>query len=336
MKYAADVDADLGQLLHEFFLDRLAKQRRLSPCTIAAYRDTWKLLLTFAAARLRRAPVQLTLGDLDAPLVLAFLDHLEVERGNCIRTRNARLAAIRSFLKFASYRTAVELPTVRRTLAVPRKAFNRGPVDHLSREEVQALLDATDPSSWSGHRDRVLLEMLYNTGARVSEIIAMNVGDLKLGDSPQVRIHGKGRKDRVVPLWPETRTTLRRWLACLTGSSGTPLLPARSGNHLSRSGVTSRLRVLTARASSKCPSLRRHRISPHLFRHTTAMHLLQSGVDLSVIAMWLGHESIETTHQYLEADLALKRRALESVTPPGRGPRPVRCRDQLLRFLESL
>ncbi len=274
MNGAAGPSHDLGQLLHEFFLERLARERRVSPCTLAAYRDAWKLLLAFAAARLHRLPTELTLGDLDAPLVLAFLDHLEAERGNCIRTRNARLAAIRSFMQFASYRTAVDLPTVRRVLAVPRKIWERGPVDHLSRQEIQALLDAATPSSWSGHRDRVLLEMLYNTGARVSEVIAMNVADLDLGDSPQVRIHGKGRKDRIVPLWPETRTALRRWLTRLGASGAMPLFPARSGHRLSRAGVTSRLRVLTARAATKCPGLQRHRVSPHLIRHTTAMHLL--------------------------------------------------------------
>lgn len=327
---------NLGQLLHQFFLERLARQRRVSACTIMAYRDAWKLLLAFAAARLQRSPAELTLGDLDAPVVLAFLEHLEAERGNCIRTRNVRLAAIRSFMQFASYHTTVDLPTVRRVLAVPRKVWERGPVDHLSRAEIQALMDAAAPTSWSGHRDRVLLEMLYNTGARVSEVTAMNVADLDLGDPPLVRIHGKGRKDRNVPLWPETRTAMRRWLTRLGTSGAMPLFPARSGHRLSRAGVTSRLRVLTARAAVKCPGLRRHRISPHLIRHTTAMHLLQCGIDLSVIAMWLGHESIETTHQYLEADLALKQQALVSLMPPDRGPRPVRSRDTLLRFLESL
>ena len=336
MKVMTNTSRDLSQLLRDFFLDRLIRQRNVSKCTVAAYRDTFKLLVPFAADRLHRKPTDLTLSDLDVPVVLAFLDHLEQKRNNCTRTRNARLAAIRSFMRFASYRTTLDLPAIRRVLAVPMKACGRGPVDHLSRKEVQALLDAATPSSWSGHRDRILFETLYNTGARVSEVIAMNVADVHLGDYPQVRIHGKGRKDRIVPIWPETRTGIRRWLVRLAGSDVTPLFPARTGSRLSRSGVSSRLRVLETRAATGCPSLQRHRISPHLIRHTTAMHLLQAGVDLSVIAMWLGHESIETTHQYMEADLNLKRRALESVEPPANSARRFRVDDPLLRFLESL
>lgn len=327
---------DLTQLVRDFFLDRLIRQRNVSKCTVASYRDTFKLLLPFVADRLHRKPTDLVLSDLDAPVVLAFLEHLESERGNCIRTRNARLAAVRSFMHFASYRTAIDLPTVRRVLAVPMKICERGPVDHLSRVEVQALLDAADPTSWSGHRDRILFQTLYNTGARVSEAIAMNVADVDLGDHPQVRIHGKGRKERVVPLWPETRAGMRRWTLRAAGSGLAPLFPGRSRARLSRSGVASRLKVLAARAAPKCPSLGRHRISPHLIRHTTAMHMLQCGVDLSVIAMWLGHESIETTHQYMEADLGLKRKALESVKSPAPGPRRFQVADHLLRFLESL
>ncbi|MBU1950070.1 MAG: site-specific integrase [Candidatus Eisenbacteria bacterium] len=336
MPEIACVTCDLAKLVQNFFLDRLIRQRGVSKYTVVCYRDTFKLLLSFAAGRLHKKPTDLSLSDLDAPVVLAFLDHLEKERGNSIRTRNVRLAAIRSFMHFASYRATVDLPTVRRVLSVPIKRFERGPVDHLSREEIQALLDAADQSRWSGKRDRILFHTLYNTGARVSEVLAMNIADIDLSDTPQVRIHGKGRKDRVVPLWPETRTGIRRWLVHLAQSGATPLFPNRSGGRLSRSGASSRLKVLATRAEIKCPGLRRHRISPHLIRHTTAMHLLQAGIDLSVIAMWLGHESIETTHQYMEADLELKRKALESIESPAHGLRRFRVDDRLLRFLESL
>jgi integrase/recombinase XerD len=336
MNESTDVADDLARLVRDYFLDRLIRQRGVSKCTVAGYRDTFRLFLPFVADRLHKRPSDLMLRHIDAPVVLAFLDHLESERGNCIRTRNVRLAAIRSFVRFASYRTAVDLPTVRRVLAVPMKVRERGPVDYLSREEIRALLDAADLSSWSGQRDRILFQTLYNTGARVSEATAMNVPDVDLGDHPQVRIHGKGRKERIVPLWTETRTGIRRWLVRLAESGPGPLFPGRTKARLSRSGVSSRLRLLAARAVKTCPGLARHRISPHLIRHTTAMHMLQSGVDLSVIAMWLGHESIETTHQYMEADLDLKRKALESVESPLAGPRRYRVDDKLLRFLESL
>ncbi|MEW6756531.1 MAG: tyrosine-type recombinase/integrase [Candidatus Latescibacterota bacterium] len=212
----------------------------------------------------------------------------------------------------------------------------RGVVDCLSREEVKALLDAADTTAWSGQRDWILLQTLYNTGARVSEAIAMSVGDVDLGTHPQVRIHGKGRKERVVPLWPETRSGIRRWLRHIDAAPDRPLFPDRLGSRLSRSGAASRLKVLATRAATRCPSLRRHRIAPHLIRHSTATHLLQSGVDLSVIAMWLGHESIETTHQYMEADLALKRKALDAIDTPAHASRRLRVDDRLLRFLETL
>ncbi len=336
MSKIADVTDDLAQLIRDFFLDRLIRQRDVSKCTVISYRDTFKLLLPYVADRLHKNPADLVLPDLDTPTVLAFLDHLEIKRGNSTRTRNTRLAAIRSFMEFASHQTVVDLPTVRSVLAMPFKRFDRGQVDYLSREEIQALLDAAKQSTWSGKRDWILLQMLYNTGARVSEATAINVAAIDLGDAPHVRIHGKGRKERAVPLWSETRKGIRQWLAMIAPAENAPLFPNRLGNRLSRAGVSSRLAVLTERARVKCPSLLRHRVSPHLIRHTTAMHLLQSGVDLSVIAMWLGHESIETTHQYMEADIELKRKALDSIKSPASGPRRFRAADSLLRFLESL
>lgn len=341
MPAMTDEARQLARLLRDFFLERLTRERRVSPCTVASYRDTFRLLLPYVADRLQRQPAELALPDLDAPVIVAFLDHLETTRHNCVRTRNLRLAAIHSFMDFASRREVVDLPIIQRVRAISAKRYDRGPVDSLSRVEVAALLRSADRTVWSGHRDWVLFHTLYNTGARVSEATAMNVGDVVLDEHPQVRIHGKGRKDRVVPLWQETRTAIRQWLPRRVAIQGlapddAPLFPDRAGRRLSRSGVTSRLKGLAARASIDCPSLRRHRISPHLIRHTTAMHLLQSGVDLAVIAMWLGHESIETTHQYMEADLVLKQKALEVASPPGPGCRRIRLDDSLLRFLESL
>lgn len=339
MPPVTDGARQLAQLLQNFFLERLMRQRRVSPCTVASYRDTFKLLLPYVAGRLHHSPADLALPDLDAPVVVAFLDYLETERHNSIRTRNLRLAAIHSFMDFAALQTAVDLPTIQRVRAVPMKRCERGPVDCLSKAEVAALLDSADKTGWSGQRDWILLHTLYNTGARVSEVIAMNVGDVELGDSPQVRIHGKGRKERVVPLWPATRRGIQRWLdlrAAYSRTDDTPLFPDRAGHRLSRSGVCSRLKLLADRAATKCPTLQRHRIGPHLIRHSTALHLLQSGVDLSVIAMWLGHESIETTHQYLEADLALKEKALGALDSPSSSPRRFRPDDRLLRFLETL
>ncbi len=246
------------------------------------------------------------------------------------------LAAIRSFMLFASYQVSTELPCIRSVLSVPKKRFERGPVDFLSRMEIQALLDAADQSRWCGKRDWILLQTIYNTGARVSEVIAMNVSDVDLGNSPKVRIHGKGRKERDVPLWPETRKETRKWLRNVAVLGDSPLFLSQSKCRLSRSGVASRLKVLAARGERECPSLKRHKVSPHLIRHTTAMHLLQSGVDLTVIAMWLGHESIETTHQYMEADIELKRKALATIESPLGATKRFQVGDRLLQFLESL
>ena len=326
----------LARLVQDFFVERLIRQRAVSPCTVASYRDTFRLLLSYVACRLHREPDQLALSDLDASTILAFLDHLEQERDNSVSTRNLRLAAIRTFMHFAAHVAVEDLPTVRQVLAVPVKRGTRKPVDSLSRTEVKALLDAADQTRWSGARDWLLLQTLYNTGARVSEATAMTLGDLDLDTHPQIRIHGKGRKERAVPLWPETAQAIRRWRLTADTAPQSPLLPDRHGHRMTRSGVSSRLQVLASRAITRCPTLRRHRIAPHLIRHTTAMHLLQAGVDLSVIAMWLGHESIQTTHQYMEADMALKRSALDAMDSPGHARRTRRLDDRLLRFLASL
>jgi site-specific recombinase XerD len=324
------------RLLQDFFLRRLVKERRVSAHTIASYRDTFELLLGFAEKRTGQTPSALTLQDLDAPMVLAFLDHLETERGNSPRTRNLRLTAIRSFLRYASVREPTALPVAQRVLAIPAKRFDRPALDYLSRSEVEALLDAPDRSTWSGQRDTVLLAVLYNTGARVSEITGLRVADVLLDRASALHLHGKGRKERVIPLWKSTAAHLRKWLPRVDRGPEAPVFPNRAGNRLSRSGVEHRLRVALASASRRCPSLATRRISPHTLRHTTAMHLLQSGADLTVIALWLGHEDTSTTHLYVEADLAMKEAALRRVDDPA--PRPVRFRasDRLLTFLDAL
>lgn len=323
-------------LLQDFFCQRLIAQRQASPRTVASYRDTFRLLLSYATARSKKTASALTLADLDAPLILDFLDHLEQERHNSVRTRNVRLAALRSFLHYAALQDPTMLSVIHQALAIPTKLFDRPLLGFLSREEMEAILAAPDRSTWSGHRDHVLLRTMYNTGARVSEIIAVRVGDLTLDPSASVHLHGKGRKERAVPLWKTTAKCLKEWRPRIEGSAGAPLFPNRHQGLLTRSGVEDRLRAAVKSAAAQHPSLATRRISPHTLRHTTAMHLLQAGVDLSVIALWLGHESIETTHQYIEADLQMKERALEKLQDPPSKTLRFRASDSLLAFLDRL
>ena len=323
-------------LLQDFFQRRLVAERGASAHTIASYRDTFELLLCYAEQRTGQTPSALTLDHLDAPMILDFLDHLEVERGNSPRTRNLRLTAIRSFLRYASVREPTSLAVAQRVLAIPTKRFDRPALGYLSREEVEALLDAPDRSTWSGQRDAVLFAVLYNTGARVSEIIGLRVADVLLDRESALCLHGKGRKERVVPVWKSTAANLRSWLPRIDRSPEAPVFPNRAGNRLSRSGVEQRLRVALRKASEQCPSLADRPISPHTLRHTTAMHLLQSGVDITVIALWLGHEDTATTHLYVEADLAMKEAALKRVADPGPEPVSFKASDRLLAFLEGL
>ena len=323
-------------LLQTFFQRRLVAERGASAQTIASYRDTFELLLRYAEQSTGRSPSALTLNDLDAPLILAFLDHLETHRGNCPRTRNLRLTAVRSFMRYASVRDPTALPIAQRVLAIPGKRFDRPALEFLSREEVKALLDAPDRSTWSGRRDAVLLATLYNTGARVSEITGLCVTDVLTDRASALHLHGKGRKERVIPLWKTTAKQLRAWLSHIDSSPGTPVFSNRAGARLSRSGVQYRLSVTLATATNSCPSLAGRRISPHTLRHTTAMHLLQSGVDLTVIALWLGHEDPATTHLYVEADLEMKEAALRHLVDPGPAPLRFHARERLLSFLEAL
>jgi integrase/recombinase XerD len=323
-------------LLQDFFRRRMVAERGASAHTIASYRDTFELLLRYLERRTGRTASALALQDLDAPEILAFLDHLETVRSCGPRTRNLRLTAIRSFMRYASVRDPAALPVAQRVLAIAGKRFDRPILGFLSREEVQAVLDAPDRSTWSGLRDATLFAVLYNTGARVSEMIRLRVADVLLDRAHAVHLHGKGRKERVIPLWKSTVTQLRTWFEHIDGRPEAPAFPNRAGKPMSRSGVEHRLQVAITKASIHCPSLRSRAISPHTVRHATAMHLLQSGVDITVIAMWLGHEDTATTHQYIEADLAMKEAALRRMDAPSSKPIRFQASDRLLTFLEAL
>jgi integrase/recombinase XerD len=326
----------LGPVLQSYFCDYLINQRRLSDCTVAAYRDTFKLLLAFLERKRGLKPDHLCTQSIDADSVLAFLDDLERTRHNSARSRNARLAAIRSFFRFATASDPLLLPIAQRILAIPGKRFERRVVGYLQPSQIRALLDAPDLSTRAGLRDRVLLTLMYNTGARVSELAGLKVGDLRLDTGGAVHIRGKGRKDRTVPLWRESVRLIRGWLKKTSATHDAPLVANSRGGHMTRSGIEHRLQVILERAAKKDPTLSKLQLSPHTIRHTTAMHLLQSGVDLSVIAMWLGHESIETTHQYLDADLETKRRALDRLQSPTVRRPPPKARAQLVEFLRRL
>lgn len=323
-------------LLQRFFLERLLEHKKVSPCTVAAYRDSFRLLLNFAHHKLGKAPASLTLSDLSVPLILAFLKHIEDERGNSIRSRNARFAAIRSFMEYVSFEEPAALAHAQSVLAIPMKRFEQPMIGFLSREHIEAILAAPDQNSWSGQRDRVMLLTLYNTGARVSELTSMRVDDLVLDTTAWIRIRGKGRKERSVPIWSDTAAALKRWLHAYPRDGVQPLFPNRFGNPLTRVGVTERLKLAVKLASRNVPDLAKCRVFPHLLRHSIAMHLLQSGVDITVIALWLGHESPVTTHRYVEADIAMKDKALKAIQPASHLPLRYRPKDQVLQFLQSL
>jgi site-specific recombinase XerD len=324
-------------LVQIYFADYLPQQRALSRQTIAAYRDTFMLFLNFAEKRLAKSPTAISLTDMTPALIMAFLDYLERQRHNSVRSRNARLAALRSFLKFAAHRDVSSLAVIERALGVPVKRFERPMIGYLSREEMLAVIDAPD-QSWVGQRDHVLFLLLYNTGARVSELIGVKVGEVVLDESAAcVHLHGKGRKQRSVPLWRTTVKTIRAWLKLNRQFDAvSPLLPARNGNVMTRSTAAKRLELAAKIATKICPRLSKQRVSPHTIRHTTAMHLLQSGVDISVIALWLGHESPATTHCYVEADLAMKERALAKLHEPNAKMQRYKSPDSLIDFLNTL
>ena len=326
----------LSSLIESFFTERLLCQRRASPQTVASYRDAFRLLLQFARDLLGKAPSSLDVADLDAPLVVAFLAHLEKERGNSIRTRNTRLAAIHSFFRYIELEDPAHSAVIQRVLAVPAKRCSRRPVGFLGRVEMDALLGAPDVSSWAGRRDVTLLHVALQTGLRVSELVGLKCHDVKLGPGAHIRCDGKGRKERCTPLRKDAVTALRSWLKEHALGPSAPLFPNARGGVLSRDGVEYLLKKHVKTARRSCASLRGRRISPHVLRHSAAMELLHSGVDCSVIALWLGHESIETTHIYLDASVELKERALAKTTPIGVRPGRYRPSDRLLAFLNEL
>ena len=326
----------LGTLLQQFFTHYLQDQRNVSQCTVAAYRDTFRLLFIFAEKELRKRPTELALADINAKLVLAFLEYLEKDRKNTIRTRNSRLAGIRSFMHFVSLKEPQALATCEQVLAVPVKRYERPLIGFVSREEIQAILQAPDESTWSGQRDRALFATMYNTGARVSELIHMRVSDLTINGTAVIRIHGNGRKLRSVPIWKSTAHQLKRWLVTAGLSDDQSLFPNRKGTQLTRTGISDRLMLATRQAATTCLSLNGHRVTPHIVRHSTAMHLLQSGIDITIIALWLGHESPATTHGYIEADLAMKENAMKSLELSDQGSTRFEPSDKLMEFLDTL
>ena len=323
-------------LVQQFFTEYLVSQRALSPRTVASYRDALMLFLNFAHKRLSKSPTALHLADIEPDLILAFLDHLEQERQNTVRSRNLRLTALRAFLKFAARRDVSSFYVIERALGVPMKRFERPMLGFLSREEMREVLGQPG-DAWTSQRDHLLLAMLYNTGARVSEIIGVRVADVVLDGSACVHLRGKGRKQRSTPLWKSTVQEIRAWLRRNpTLGADAALLPNRDGHAMTRDNVTKRLDIAVVRAAKVYASLAKRRISPHTIRHTTAMHLLQSGVAFSVIALWLGHESTTTTHRYVEADLAMKEKALARLQEPDTKMRRYHPPDVLMQFLQAL
>jgi site-specific recombinase XerD len=328
--------SNLAPLLQGFFTQRLMQQRRVSPYTITSYRDTFRQFLKFTQQRLHKPPSALSFEEIDAPLVVAFLDHLEKHQGLSVRSRNLRLTAIHSFFRYAAF----ELPTysaqIQRVLAIPSKRFTRKLVRFLIREEVDALLAAPDRRTWFGRRDHAFILMAVQTGLRLSEITGSKREDVVLGTGAHVRVIGKGRKERCTPLAKSTVAVLSAWLHEAPRGDGGVLFPNARGERLSVHGVQYMLNKHSTSAARVCPSLQGKRVTVHLFRHTMAMELLQAGVDRAVIALWLGHESVETTQIYLEATLAMKEQALAKTSPPHGKVGRYRPGDQLLNFLNHL
>ncbi len=323
--------------LQKFFRHYLQAQRRVSPCTLTSYADTFRLLMQFVEKQTGHKPMDQSWEDWTAARVLGFLDHLEQERGNSIRSRNARLAAIRSFMRYAGQHPATVALSAQ-IRAIPLKRFDRRLISFLSRAEMDSLLAACALDSFTGRRDHALFCLLYQTGARISELLALNRKDIQCGSSSYVQLQGKGRKERLVPLNRATSQVLRRWLEGLPSAPQSPVFPACRGQRLTRFGAEKRLRLTVQRAIPLCPSLRNRRITLHMLRHSTAMHLLQAGVDVTVIALWLGHEQLTTTHHYVELDLAMKKKCLRhlSNTPKTLVNKTFKPNDRLLNFLASL
>ncbi len=326
----------LAPTLEAFFSQRLIAQRDASPRTVAAYRDTWRLLLGFVSEQTGKQPCQLDIADLDAPLIGAFLDHLEAERGNSARTRNARLAAIHSLYKFASLRHPEHAQTIARVIEIPPKRINRPLICYLDEHEIKALLAAPDRTSWLGRRDHALLLVAIQTGLRVSELTGLRNRDISLGTGAHARVMGKGRKERCAMLTAETVAVLRTWCRERKGEPDDPLFPTRRGGPLTPKAIAWLLDKHTTIAASTCPSLTGKRVTPHVLRHTNAMLLRAENVDIHTIALWLGHESTKSTEPYLHADNKLKQQAIERIAPTGTRPGRYRPPDTLMAFLEGL
>ena len=326
----------LAPVLQAFFTDRLMAQRDASPHTIAGYRDTYRLLLTFAAARIRKRPSALDISDLDAPLIGAFLNHLEHERGNQARTRNWRLAAIHSLFGYAALRHPEHAAVIQRVLAIPPKRYQRTVVSWLTEPEADALLGAPDRDTWTGRRDHALLVLALQTGLRISELISLNGNDVHLDTGAHVHCTGKGRKERATPLTTLTVQVLRSWLAERAGAPHEPLFPTRTGARLSRDAIEHRLAQHIRVATTAYPTLATKHVTMHTLRHTAAMRLLLAGNDITVIALWLGHEQTTTTQIYLHADMTHKQQAIDRTRPIAAKPGRYRPTDTLLAFLEAL
>jgi site-specific recombinase XerD len=326
----------LAPTLQLFFTDRLAGQRQASPRTVTSYRNTFRLLLRFMQQRTGKPPSSLDWDDLSAEAICAFLDHLETDRGNSARSRNARLAALRSLFRYAALRHPEHAQLIGQVLAIPQKRFDRAPVSYLTPAETDALLTAPDPGRWEGRRDRTLLTLAAQAGLRLSELTGLNGADVQLGAAAHVRCTGKGRKQRCVPLTSATTAMLRAWQRERAGHPDEPLFPTRTGRRLSDDAVERRVALHSQHAARHCPSLAGKNVTPHTLRHTAAMSLLHAGVDVAVIALWLGHADTRSTQPYLHADMTIKERALARTTQPTIKPGRYRPPDSLLAFLESL
>jgi site-specific recombinase XerD len=326
----------VGPLLQIFFTEYLRAQKRLSEQTVSSYRDTFRLLLRSIQRETGVGPASLAIAHLDAPHILRFLESLEKERKNAVVSRNLRLTAIRCFYRFVALHDPASAGSATRVLAIPMKRGDTKVRDYLTREEVDAILAVLDQKQWLGRRNYALLLTMYNTGARVSEMVALRQDQVSLGSKGQVHLHGKGRKERRVPLWSKTTQVLKAWFSELAQGGAAAAFPTRQGEPLTRFAIHLLLQKAANQAAVDCHSLKKKTVSPHQLRHGTAMALLESGVDLAVIALWLGHQSIETTNVYLHSNLAMKERALGKLAPAGNGFRRFKADDRLMAFLNSL
>lgn len=328
----------IAATVQAFFTDRLIRQRQASGHTITAYRDVLRLLLTFAADKTDTPCHRLDFNDLDAPMIAAFLDHLEADRGNSVRTRNARLAAIHSLFTFAALHHPEHAENIQRVLAIPPKRGDQTILTWLTEPEVQALLAAPDRGTRTGRRDHALLTLAIQTGLRASELTSLSRTDIHLDTAAHINCRGKGRKHRITPLTHDTATILRNWLDERLDDPDAPLFPSNRGTPLSLDALAQRVSVHAATAARRCPTLASKTVTPHVLRHTAAMTLLRAGVETTVIALWLGHAEVATTTSvYLHADLELKQRALDKTVPPSTAPGSrYRPPDRLLAFLQRL